>query len=178
MTVDDFYNRIHALFDARGSSAYGEGVSMSEHMRQAAELARKRECAPELVGAALLHDIGHLLMDDVADHGIPEHEKLGERFLASHCTPRVAAVARLHVDAKRYLVATESRYVSVLSRASIDSLREQGGPMTSTERAAFESLPYWKDAVLIRRFDDRAKRPDQLAPPLASFRDAIAATLG
>ena len=51
------------LYRRRGGATYGEGVTQSQHALQSAWLAEKSGAAPELIVAALLHDIGHLLHD-------------------------------------------------------------------------------------------------------------------
>ena len=66
---------------------------------------------------------------------------------------------RLHVAAKRYLCATEPGYFALLSAESVRTLALQGGPMTPEQAAAFGALPYARDAVAVRRWDDEAKDP-------------------
>ncbi|MGH8337379.1 MAG: hypothetical protein ACRETL_11295, partial [Gammaproteobacteria bacterium] len=64
-------DEILAIFDRRGAGAYfGECVSMTEHGLQAAYFAQAEAAPAELVVAALLHDIGHLVAkvpSDIAD---------------------------------------------------------------------------------------------------------------
>jgi predicted HD phosphohydrolase len=79
-------NRIVSLLEQRGDSQYGgEAVSQLEHALQSAWLAEQEQAAPELIVAALLHDIGHLLHDlpdDAPDLGIDDaHEKCPEQVL-------------------------------------------------------------------------------------------------
>ena len=80
----------------------------------------------ELVVAALVHDIGHLihkLPEDAADHGIDtRHEQLGRAWLAKHCSPAVTEPVRLHVAAKRY-----RRDRSRLSRPTLAGERAKPG---------------------------------------------------
>ena len=76
---------------------------------------------------------------------------------------------RLHVAAKRYLCATEPGYFGLLSAESVRTLALQGGPMTPEQAAAFEALPYARDAVAVRRWDDEAKDPAVTPPPFAHF---------
>jgi len=71
---------------------------------------------------------------------------------------------RLHVAAKRYLCATEPGYFGRLSPESVRTLALQGGPMTAAQAEAFEALPFARDAVAVRRWDDEAKDP-AVAPP-------------
>ena len=85
----------------------GEEVTQLEHALQCAHLARTHQATPELVTAALLHDIGHLLHDlpdDASDKGIDDmHELLGEQYLTQHFKLAAVEPVKLHVQAKRYL---------------------------------------------------------------------------
>jgi predicted HD phosphohydrolase len=73
---------------------------------------------------------------------------------------------RLHVQAKRYLVSVDAAYFLGLSPASVHSLQLQGGPMSKAESQAFERLPFAREAVQLRRWDDLAKVPGHATPPL------------
>jgi phosphonate degradation associated HDIG domain protein len=171
------------LFARRGGDGYfGEAVTQTEHALQAAHVAEQEGAADELVVAALLHDVGHLLHDlgeDAAERGVDDtHEDAGYRWLLGQFGPAVAEPVRLHVAAKRYLCATDSEYWAKLSPASQLSLRLQGGPFTPGEVAAFEGRPFWRDAVRLRRWDDGAKVAGWRVPPLGHYRrrlDAVAA---
>ncbi len=79
----------------------------------------------------------------------------------------------LHVAAKRYLCFREPLYHEALSLASRQSLALQGGPFDAAEAAAFERHAYWRDAVLLRRFDDRGKQDDLSARRFAAFLPAL-----
>jgi predicted HD phosphohydrolase len=63
----------------------------------------------------------------------------------------------LHVRAKRYLCAVDATYFSQLSPASVLTLKLQGGPMPAGEVASFEAEPGYRDALVVRRCDDRGK---------------------
>jgi gamma-butyrobetaine dioxygenase len=76
---------------------------------------------------------------------------------------------RLHVPAKRYLCAVDAGYFGLLSTESVRTLSLQGGPMTTAEVAAFEALPFSRDAVAVRRWDDRAKDTVITPPRFAHF---------
>lgn len=156
-------DEIFALYARRGGATYGEGVTQSEHALQAAWLAEREGASPELIAAALLHDIGHLLHDfaeDIADQGVDtQHESLASAWLSQHFGPAVTEPVRLHVAAKRYLCAVEPGYFDALSQASKLSLKLQGGPMSSYEVGTFRSEPHWQEAVRLRRWDEAAKQP-------------------
>lgn len=172
------FDEIEALFAARGAALYfGEDISEAEHALQAGALAEAAGADEALILAALLHDVGHLLHDrgeDVADRGEDaRHEEVGYAWLADRFGPEVSEPARLHVAAKRYLCATDPAYTHGLSPASKQSLELQGGPMRSTEVAAFEANPHASAAARLRRWDDGAKIVDLDVPGLSHYRERI-----
>lgn len=179
----DAIRRIEDLFTACGASAYEggrrESVSALEHALQCAQLAEWAGADEAFVAAALLHDVGHfsdgLWPDDVSDDG---HETRALPWLARAFGPAVTEPIRLHVAAKRYLVATEPAYFEGLSPASRHSLELQGGPMNSLEMEAFEAEPFAPAAVLLRRWDDAAKTPGKATPSLAYYLALLAELTG
>ncbi len=175
LTVAD---EVVAIFAAKGESAYyGEDVSQLEHALQAAQCALRDNADESLVIAALVHDIGHLVEDaaeDIADHGVDtRHEEVGQIWLAARFGRNVYEPARLHVDAKRYLCATDPAYFGKLSVASVQSLVLQGGPMTASEVSQFESNEYYREAVALRKWDDEAKIPDLPTRALEEYREML-----
>jgi [1-hydroxy-2-(trimethylamino)ethyl]phosphonate dioxygenase len=175
MTVAD---EVIRLMTERGDTAYfGEPVSQLEHALQAAWLAKQGGASRELVLAALLHDVGHLLHDlpeSVAAEGIDtRHEVAGYEWLRTRFGPQVAEPARHHVSAKRYLCRVDPEYLVRLSPASIQSLELQGGPFSAEETRAFESEQYYREAVMVRRWDDEAKVPELSVPGLDAYLDLL-----
>jgi gamma-butyrobetaine dioxygenase len=173
-------DEIFAIFAGRGSGAYfGESVSMTEHALQAAHFAQAADSPPTLVIAALLHDIGHLVVpvpDDLADWtDDARHEETGAAWLARRFPAAIVEPVRLHVPAKRYLCATDENYFSRLSPASVATLKLQGGPMSAAEIARFEAEPHWRDAVRVRRCDDQGKIAGFATQGLESYRTRIEA---
>lgn len=175
----DLIDQIFQRFADHGAGLYfGEQVTETEHALQAAYLAEQSGASPNLIVAALLHDVGHLLHDlgeDVAQRGIDaKHEDLGAQWLAGRFPDEVLDCVRLHVDAKRYLTAVEPGYLEGLSPASVDSLRLQGGPFTPEEVADFEARePNYRAAVQVRRWDDQAKIVGLDVPDLEHYRGLI-----
>jgi phosphonate degradation associated HDIG domain protein len=170
-------DEIFDLYARRGAATYGEGVTQSEHALQAAALAEQEGASPELVAAALLHDIGHLLHElpeDIAEQGVDTaHESLASAWLSQHFGPAVTEPVRLHVAAKRYLCTVERGYFDALSPASILSLKLQGGPMSPAEADAFARLDHAADAVRLRRWDEAAKEADRQTPGFPHFRPLL-----
>jgi len=171
-------DEILGLFAERGAGAYfGESVSMTEHGLQAAYFARNAAAPPSLVIAALLHDVGHLVVhvpDDLKDWvEDAHHEEIGSKWLARRFPPSVSEPVRLHVPAKRYLLAVDATYSAKLSPASVVTLKLQGGPMSREEVAHFETEPYHRDAVKVRQWDDQGKVAGLATPTLADYRDWI-----
>lgn len=172
-------NRIAALFERAGDSQYGgEAVSQRDHAVQAAWLAEQDGASPELITAALLHDIGHLLHDlpdDSPDQGIDDfHENSGYHFLKRWFADSVCEPVRLHVTAKRYLCSVDAGYEAQLSEPSRVSLRLQGGNLSAEELDAFHNNPHWQAAVRLRHWDDLAKVAGLATPELAHFLEFVA----
>ncbi len=169
---------VFGIFQSRGSGAYfGERVSMTEHALQAAYFAREESATADLVVAALLHDIGHLI-DDVPDEledwtSDARHEETGARWIAQRLRQEVAEPVRLHVPAKRYLCATDPNYVAMLSQASVITLNLQGGPMTPNEVLQFEKERFYRQAVRLRLWDDQGKVAGLKTPGLNEYRQLI-----
>jgi [1-hydroxy-2-(trimethylamino)ethyl]phosphonate dioxygenase len=175
-------DRLFTLFREKGNGAYfGEAVTETEHALQCARLAEQSGAAPELIAAALLHDVGHLLHglpEDVAERGIDgRHEEAGADWLGRYFVTGVVGPVRLHVAAKRYLCAVEPNYHAGLSAASQHSLRLQGGPMCPQEVCRFEQEPWFRSAVAVRRWDDGAKMPGLIVPGLDHYRPCLEAVL-
>ncbi|MDY3553526.1 HD domain-containing protein [Gemmata sp. JC717] len=183
MTPTDVMARIDRLFAERGGSEYhGEAVTQLEHALQGAHFAEQEGQLAEIVAAALLHDIGHMLHghgEDYLDKNINDrHEELGARFLAHAFGPAVTEPIRLHVPAKRYLASGKHpAYPGILSPASVKSLELQGGQMSPAEIVAFEAEPHFAAAAKVREYDDRAKVVGMETPPYSHFRKYLEASL-
>ena len=181
-TKDDIIADILKLFNDKGHSEYGgEAVTQLEHALQTATLARENNASDQLITAALLHDIGHLLHElpnDAPLKGIDDlHENKAAVFLRKYFPEAVTEPVRLHVMAKRYLSSTEETYYSLLSEPSKQSLVLQGGLMSSAEVSAFEQNPFFSDAVMLRKWDDQAKVKELTTAPVEDFEKNIAVSL-
>jgi gamma-butyrobetaine dioxygenase len=123
-------------------------------------------------GTRAPNDVGHLRSETDARHGTG-----GAQWLSQWFGPAVTEPVRLHVAAKRYLCAAEPGYFGLLSPESVRTLALQGGPMTPEQAAAFEALPYARDAVVVRRWDDQAKDPAVTPPGFDHFEPLLSAVL-
>ncbi|ORW48120.1 hypothetical protein AWB90_12240 [Mycobacterium paraense] len=177
-TAAEVADQVFALFAERGHSRYDEAVSQTEHAVQSAALADAENAGDAMTIAALLHDIGHLVVDEHntrADflHENEKHELVAATILGRWFPPPVTSPVALHVAAKRYLVATDPSYVDGLSRASVQSLLLQGGPMGPEEVVKFRRLRHAAGACRLRRWDDAAKVENRRVPPLEHYRERL-----
>lgn len=162
-----------SLVEAMGDHCYGESVTMADHSLQAAALAAGQGGNDEMIVAALLHDVGHLL-GPAGEWGLADHAGPGAEYLQHWLPATVVEPIRAHVDAKRYLVATDLTYADRLSRASVQTLALQGGPFSAAEADAFAADPWCSGAVSLRRIDDDAKVPNQTVPGIEEYRPLLA----
>jgi phosphonate degradation associated HDIG domain protein len=170
------------LFAVAGAGAYyGEAVSQTEHALQTAHQAVAAGAGAELVVAALLHDVGHLLRglpENIAEQGVDDtHEDAGADWLERHFGPGITRPVRLHVSAKRYLCAVDPAYRAALSPASALSLQLQGGPFDAAGVRRFEADGFFAAAVALRRWDDAAKVPGLVVPGLGHYRPVLQTAL-
>lgn len=174
LSLDD----IRSLFERHGNLAYsGEPVTQLEHALQSGALAEAAGASDELIAAAFLHDLGHLLNlkgETPTERGIDDlHQYFALPFLRPVLPDAVLEPIRLHVDAKRCLCAIDDTYFGQLSADSVRSLQLQGGIFSREEAAAFLRKPYADDALNLRRWDDCAKEPDRATPDLDHYLSVV-----
>lgn len=161
---------IEGLFAAHGTRPDAAGVhpavSPLEHALQCARLAERAGAGDALVAAALLHDVGRL---GVCDGEVDRHDLRGVAWLAPHLGVDVIEPIRLHVAAKRYLVAIDPRYAAALPEEARRTLERQGGRMSSYEVWIFGAQPYAEQAIALRHWDDAARRPGLCTPGLDHY---------
>ncbi len=167
-------NDIEALFLNRGHEQYsGEPVTQLQHALQSATLAEAESADDELVTAALLHDLGHLVQDlgeTPTLRGVDDlHQFIAIPFLRGLFSERVLGAVQGHVVAKRWLCASRPGYLEALSADSQRSLVLQGGVFDAAQAAAFIAKPGADEAVRLRLWDDQAKSAEAVTPPLAHF---------
>lgn len=177
-TATQKIDTLFSYMEERGQSFYDEVVTQLEHALQCAALARRNDASPTLITGALLHDIGHIILDE---HSAREafldtdlsHEEVGAQYMVPFFPDAVTTPIRLHVPAKRYLCTTDASYHDGLSEASKRSFIVQGGVMSDEEREAFERIPHFRDALTLRRWDDLAKVKGLETAELETYRDIV-----
>lgn len=177
-TAEQKIDTLFSYMEDRGQSFYDEVVTQLEHALQCAALAQQNDTSPTLITGALLHDIGHIVLDE---HNAREaflntdlsHEEVGARYMEPFFPDAVTTPIRLHVPAKRYLCTTDASYHDGLSEASKRSFIVQGGVMSDKEREAFEQIPHFRDALTLRRWDDLAKVRGLETAELETYRDIV-----
>ena len=180
---------------------------LAHALQCAAQAAAAHPADEELQAAALLHDVGWLLPKPsdkalltsssssaaAATAGaaassaaaaeadaifIARHDVTGAAYLASlGFGERVCRLVGGHVQAKRFLVATDAAYASTLSRGSVRTLEHQGGPMTPAEAAAFAAAPDHALITALRRWDEGAKVIGKAVPEWAHWLPLLARVL-
>lgn len=171
---------LQLLAGSASEAYYGEAVTQLEHALQTAQLARAAHADDETILAALLHDIGHVLDQGHlhADLGVIDHDRQGADWLRSRgFSERLVQLVEAHVEAKRYLVATNADYAARLSPSSVRTLALQGGPMTPAEASAFADDPLMREKLRMRSWDEQAKVPNAPVDSLESYRPLIEAHL-
>ena len=158
----------------------GEDVTISEHMIQSAMLAEKNNSTSNLVCSSLLHDYGHLILENpdemVSQKKDDMHEMIGYNFLKNHFIEDVVEPIKNHVKAKRYL-ARNNNYYQILSQASKVSLNLQGGVMKDDEAKEFEKEKYFQDSIKLRRFDEGAKKIGLKIKSIEDYKDLLISKL-
>ncbi|CAF1538722.1 unnamed protein product [Rotaria magnacalcarata] len=160
--------KLRSLYEKHGENAYyGEAVTQYEHALQAAYFAEQyNPNDTELIVAAFLHDVGHLLgtknEDFMGDLGVLQHEHIGAEYLRTQVglSERICYLVANHVNAKRYLTHIDKDYYNRLSNASKQTLVYQGGPMMNDEAEKYRSHPQFECSLRMRTFDEAAKEID------------------
>ena len=145
-------------------------------MCQAAQFAMQEGYDDEVVLAAFMHDVGHLLpvhdeSESMDGYGMMDHEKVGAEYLRKvGFSGRMCKLIASHVNAKRYLTYKYPEYYNQLSGASKKTLEYQGGRMEEAEAKKFEADPLFDLYIKMRRWDEAAKVEHQPMPDINMFR--------
>ncbi len=160
MQVDNVVQQLKEIYRRRGAECYGEQVTQLSHAVSCAHLAEDDHQSDDLIIAAFLHDIGHLI-DEVDGFDSQAHDRIGAQFLTQlGFKSDVVDPIREHAQAKRYLCHRAPSYLDTLSEASLESLVFQGGVMSEEEADRFEQIERFDACVTLRRYDDQGKVKD------------------
>ena len=169
-------DKIISNFRNNKSLYIGEKLTMSDHMIQSAMLAEKAKSKDDLICSCLLHDYGHFIIEDpdelVKNNKDGDHENIGYEYLKNFFKEEIVMPIKYHVLAKRYL-ARNKKYYNHLSHASKVSLKLQGGILNKKESNNFEKIPFFKNAIKLRKFDELAKKTNIKMKSINQYRDLL-----
>lgn len=179
ITLNDV-NEVIELYEKYGSRDYiKENITQIEHAIQAAMSAEENGDDVEMILAALLHDIGHLIEinskeKQMVDLGVINHEIVGRDYLLSKgFGQKIANLVGNHVKAKRYLITKFPQYYQKLSEASKQTFKFQKGLMNNEELREFKNDVWFVESLQIRGYDDQAKFKDIKIKPLSYYREMM-----
>ena len=64
-----------------------------------------------------------------------------------------------------------------MSEASKTSLKLQGGPLNNKESKEFEKKEYFKNSILVRKFDEAAKKTDMKMKSIDDYKSLLKSKL-
>jgi predicted HD phosphohydrolase len=173
-------DKIISNFINNKSLYIGEKITISEHMIQSAMLAEKSKSNDDLICSCLLHDYGHFIIDDpdelVKNDKDGYHESVGYEYLKSFFKKEIVEPIKYHVLAKKYL-ARNKKYYNLLSDASKISLKLQGGILNKKESNEFEKMPFFKNTIKLRKFDELAKKTNIKIKSINDYKDLLSSQL-
>ena len=176
----DIVDKIVSNFKNNNSLYIGENVTIAEHMIQSAMMAEKSKSNNNLVCACLLHDYGHFILDNpdelVRKKQDGKHEEIGYEYLKKFFKKEIVEPIKHHVIAKRDL-ARDKKYFDRLSEASVVSLELQGGVLDTKEAKLFENQEFFKEAIMLRKFDEAAKKIGVKIKDIIQYKDLLKASL-
>ena len=101
---------------------------------------------------------------------------MGYEYLKIFFNRKVVEPIKFHVLAKRYL-ARDKKYFDFLSNASKISLKLQGGILNDKESKEFENKSYFKPSILLRKFDEAAKKTNMKMKSIHEYKKLLSSKL-
>lgn len=150
----------------RGRHDGGEEVDDLTHGLLTAGAVQRAGLEPQLVCAALFHDIGWTLVAlGLVSDSSAGHEELAATFLRRLFPEKVWLTVLNHTDALGLLVLDNPQYQTGLSPISLANFQRRGGVPSREEAATIRNRPYMEEACLIRQFDDGVGKSTVATPP-------------
>ena len=173
-----FTDRLLDWLDESGSTVpAASDLNVLEHGLRTATLAREERASEAEVVAALLHEVGLILLKAQGPDGVAAADRCGEivgaAWLARYFRPAVSEPVRLHQIARRWLFAMDKGYRDALSDETFRLLASLGGPMGESERQQFERYDHWGASVALARRTDLSPSSDIAEDDLTALRPAI-----
>eukprot|EP00048_Salpingoeca_helianthica_P012716 m.186694 g.186694 ORF g.186694 m.186694 type:complete len:285 (+) comp15412_c0_seq5:273-1127(+) len=128
---------------------------------------------------SLASKLGILTVCEVSEQSTLEqqraqHDVIGATYLRMlGFREKIPHLIEGHVLAKRYFCYKDPAYHDQLSEGSKRTLVFQGGPMSPTEAAVFESDPLFQECMSLRRWDEAAKVSGLDVPSMASYGELL-----
>ncbi|KAJ2039366.1 hypothetical protein GGI01_001645 [Coemansia sp. RSA 376] len=160
-------------------------MSQLDQALHVTQLVGKDGADPETLLAALFQDVGHVCpapegsaeaddededKDEDAKSTI-DYRMRGANYLRQLGFPKKTCdLVESDVMGKRYVAALVPMYEELISSASKELLKLQGGPFTPTEAQAFEKDPLFKEKVLLVNCNFAAKVTEDKPPALETYR--------
>ena len=123
---------------------------------------------------------GHFIIEDpyalVKNNTDGEHEIIGYEYLKNFFNKDIVEPIKYHVLAKRYL-ARNKKYFNFLSEASKIRLKLQGGILNDVECKEFKKKKYFKNSILVRKFDEDAKKINIEMKSIDSYKSLLKSKL-
>ena len=168
---------VWSILEASKSSAYiGEPISQFEHAVQAADRALNTGSIDEVVLAALLHDIGHLVdpnAEQMDELGTVNHERLGAKFLSDQGFSTHDRLSTGNGCQALPMLSPRELLQETIS-ASCSTLEWQGGPVDGGMRN-LRAWVHFEDALRLSSFDEQAKEVGYKSPNLALYQRMLKA---
>ena len=161
--------RIEALFDRWGrrlAAAPHGRQSLLDHALRCADLAQSSPADDAMVAAALLHDLGRLLVIDFAAGEVARWPEIAAaRFLANDFGPEVLEPIRLQRTAWCFLASTGAQAPAILRPDAARPIEPGSEEMSVTAYRRFVLSSHGRRALMLCGHVRQAAAPGRPTPP-------------
>ncbi|KAJ1916417.1 hypothetical protein GGI09_001331 [Coemansia sp. S100] len=184
MTPEQRVTTVFKLLENGSNKQHIDGkMSQLDQALHVAQLVNKDGAGPETLLAALFQDFGHVCPapegsaeaddgdEDEDAKSTIDYKMRGANYLRQLGFPKKTCdLVESDVMGKRYVAVLVPMYEEMISSASKELLKLQGGPFTPTEAQAFEKDPLFKEKVLLVNCNFAAKVTEDKPPVLETYR--------